>query len=188
MLPFFSHPGVRFAMLIICAASFYLGPSAVARQETSGRSEMQAGVPALPASFSDFDVKIGHGKLLIRQKGSQKWRPCSEVNEPLAVGLLEGNHRIYLPTKAIVPPKPIHTEDPVAPHSLQISRFSAVLVHFVVDEHGAVRLPTVDASSGVEYTKATIEAVQKWTFEPAKLNGQAVAVLSVAQTTFTVMQ
>jgi len=182
MLPFFS--GVRFAMLTICVASVYLGPSALVEQETSSWTEIRAGVPALPASFPDFEVKIGRGKLLVRQKGNQKWRPCSEVTELLAVGLLDSDHKIYLPTRAIEPAKPKHAEDPTPPHSLQISRFAAVSVHFVVDERGAVRLPTVDTSSGVEYTKATIEAVEKWTFEPAKLNGQPVAVLSVAETTF----
>jgi TonB family protein len=60
-------------------------------------------------------------------------------------------------------------------------------MHIVVDEHGVVRLATVDTSSGAEYTKATTEAVQKWTFEPAKLDGQPVAVLVVIETRFQVI-
>jgi len=42
---------------------------------------------------------------------------------------------------------------------------------------GVVRFPTVDASPGVEFAGSAVEAVKKWSFEPAKLNGQPVAVL-----------
>jgi len=38
-------------------------------------------------------------------------------------------------------------------------------------------MPTIDSSPGPEFAKAAIEAVKKWRFEPAKLNGQPVAVL-----------
>lgn len=187
MLKFFRHSGVGFASQPFCVASFLLAPSALVGQETSGGTELHAGVPTLPASFSDFEVKIGHGKFLIRQKGSQKWRPSSDVNAAIAVGLLDGDHKIYLSTRAIEPLKEKHNEDPLDPHKGQGPRIAAVSMHVVVDEHGAVRLPTVDSSSGMEYTKATIEAVQKWTFEPAKLNGQPVAVLIVIKTTFRLM-
>jgi len=52
-----------------------------------------------------------------------------------------------------------------------------VLLHVVVDDHGAVRDPIVDAGPGPAFAKAAIEAVKKWTFQPGKLNGQPVAVI-----------
>ena len=188
MLNFFRHPGVGFTLLCLLA-SFLLASSALVGQETSGGTELHAGVPTLPASFSDFEVKIGHGKFLMRQKGSRKWRSSGEVKEPIAVGLLDGSRKIYLPTGAIELPKPKRHDDPDFPHSSGLtSGMGAVSMHVVIDENGTVRLPTVDTSSGVEYTKATAEAVQKWTFEPAKLNGQPVAVLLVIETTFRTMR
>jgi outer membrane biosynthesis protein TonB len=50
-------------------------------------------------------------------------------------------------------------------------------LHLVVDDKGIVRLPTVDESASPAFAKAAIEAVNKWTFEPAKFDGQPVAVL-----------
>lgn len=52
-----------------------------------------------------------------------------------------------------------------------------MFLHITVDDLGVVRSPTVDASPGPEFDKAAIDAIKKWTFEPAKLNGQPVAVL-----------
>jgi TonB family protein len=57
-------------------------------------------------------------------------------------------------------------------------------LHVVVDDHGMVRFPVVDASPGPEFTNAAIEAVKKWTFDPARLNDQPVAVLMNVTTEF----
>lgn len=51
------------------------------------------------------------------------------------------------------------------------------ILHIIVDDKGAVRLPTVDASPSPEFAKTAIEAVKKWSFQPATLNGQPVAAL-----------
>lgn len=118
------------------------------------------------------------GQFLVRQKGSQEWKQSTKLREPIAVGLLDNNHKIYIGTKAIKPPKAKHTEDPTYPPSESKSgKGGQVLLHIVVDEQGAVRFPTVDASAGPEFAKAAIEAVKRWTFSPAKMNGQPVAVL-----------
>jgi TonB family protein len=44
--------------------------------------------------------------------------------------------------------------------------------------------PIVDSAPGPEFAKAAVEAVKKWTFKPAELNGQPVAVLAIVTMQF----
>jgi outer membrane biosynthesis protein TonB len=46
-------------------------------------------------------------------------------------------------------------------------------------------MPKVDASPTPEFAMTAIETVKKWTFEPAKLNGQPVAVLIKVEMQFS---
>src|SRR5260370_36685622 len=97
--------------------------------------------------------------------GSARWQP-----------------EIYVMTKAIKRPKGKHLPDPTYPPSH--SNGGQISLHMVVDDQGAVRLPTVDVSPGPEFSQAASEAVKKWTFKPATLNGQPVAVLITGEFVF----
>jgi TonB family protein len=134
-----------------------------------------------PSTATDFEVKIVPGKgILVRRKGTDHWMESSKLTDQIAVGLLDGTSKIYVATKAIKPPKAKHLQDPDYPKSERKSaKDGQVFGHVVVDDQGKVRLPTVDSSPSPEFAKAAIEAVKKWTFEPATLNGQPVAVLII---------
>jgi TonB family protein len=85
---------------------------------------------------------------------------------------------VYLITKAIKAPKPKRTPDPdFPPEAKDQHKEGLVAMHAVVDEHGTVRSPMVYSSSGPEFTKAAIQALQKWLFDPARLNDEPVPVL-----------
>jgi protein TonB len=92
------------------------------------------------------------------------------------VGFLDNGEKIYLPAKVIKPPKAKYSPDPEYP-ATEKGTAARISLHFVVDRQGLVRFPTVDASPGLGFTKSAVEAVKKWSFKPAKLNGQRVAVL-----------
>lgn len=69
-------------------------------------------------------------------------QPSSQFNEPITVGVLDGDHKIYLPTKSVKLPEAIRREDPAFPTSERNSRkHGSVSLHVVVDNHGVVREP-----------------------------------------------
>jgi TonB family protein len=159
-----------------CAIVLLLQAAVLPQQQSDGNSQ-QLGIPTASGSTSDLEVKIVPGKkFLVRQKGSLDWTPSSKLKEPMAVGFLDNGEKIYLPAKVIKPPKAKHSPDPQYP-ATEKGTEARVSLHFVVDRQGLVRFPTVDASPGLGFTKSAVEVVKKWTFKPAKLNGQPVAVL-----------
>jgi protein TonB len=136
---------------------------------------------------SDFEVKIEHGECQVREKESRDWRQCSKVNEPVAIGLIDGRQKIYVATKAVKPPKPVHQTMPNYPDSKRSSGENGrVTLYVVVDDQGTVRLAKVHATSGPEFSKEAVEAVTRWTFKPARLEGEPVAVLISIVTDFIV--
>lgn len=169
---------VGLCFLFVCAASLCVEASLLPQQEGDADARKPA-VETASAPAPDFEVKIVPGKeFLVRRKGTLEWTPSSRLSEPVAIGVLDGDHKIYVGTKAIKPPKMKHSLSPDYPQTEGKSGTEGqVTLHVVVDEQGSVRLPTVDSSPGPEFAKAAIEAAKKWTFEPAKLSGQPVAVL-----------
>jgi len=123
--------------------------------------------------------------MFVRPQGSQEWKLGKELTEPVVVGLLDGDHKIYVITKAIKPPKGKRNKDPAYPKGQRSSaREGQVLLRMVIDERGSVRFPMVFASTDQQFTDSALEAVKKWTFEAPKLNGQPVAVLVDARIDF----
>ncbi len=172
-------------VITVCLAGLCAAASALPPQEPDTASTVPPQIQSTSAPFSDFEVRISGGEFLVRQKGTSEWKRSSTLNETIAVGLLDGTQKVYLGTKTIKPPKPRRMEPPEYPDSERRSHIgSHVSLHLVVDDRGAVRFPTVDVSPGPEFTNAVIEAVRKWSFEPAKLNGQSVAVLINVTTEF----
>ena len=77
----------------------------------------------------------------------------------------------------VAPPKLVKQVDP------EISRWMAkqdvqpvVLVHIVVDEKGHVATLRLDKPGIPEFDQPALDAIGRWKFEPAKLDGKPVAV------------
>ena len=177
---------VGLGLVLFCAVALLVRASVLPQQEPDGNDAMQAASPTLTQPAIDFEVMVAQSKgVLVRRRGTQEWMPTSKLSEPIAVGLLDGNHPIYAGTKAVKPPKAKHTPDPEYPKIERNSgEWGEVLLHLVVDEHGAVRLPTVDTSSSPAFAASAVDTVKKWTFEPGKLGGRPVAVLITVQFAF----
>jgi TonB family protein len=179
---------IKASTLVVC---FVFGCAAMACCEASSQ---EAGINTrLPVTQTgsaprvDFEVKItSPGKeLLVRRKGTQEWTESSKLSEPVAVGLLDGTSLVYVKSKGIKPPKGKHVPDPAYPESERKSRNQGrVFLHLVVDDKGNVRMPAVYDSPGPAFANAAIEAVNKWKFEPAQLNGEPVAVLITVEMQF----
>jgi TonB family protein len=165
---------MRFPVLLCFALLGVLAPFSRAQSQ-----------PAPPVFSSEIEMKIASGHFLIRRKGAADWTPSLTSDEPVEIGWFDGNRKIYLESKGIVPPKAKHNEPPEWPRNSGRSFVSqSVLLHAVVDTNGKVRFAHADKSPGQEFTNESIRAVEKWTFEPAKLNGQLVAVLIVIEMIF----
>lgn len=172
------HFAIVLTIMLFYAASPCFLASTPKQQGADSTGRTQSPDHTTPVSVPDFEVKFAQGEILVREKGTSEWKQSSKLNEPVAVGVMEGGHKIYVGTKAIKPPKSTHTQSPNYPSNETNSGIKRwVSLHIVVDEHGAVRFPTVDVSPGPGFAQAALEAVRKWTFEPAKLNNQPVAVL-----------
>ena len=136
----------------------------------------QNGQDAKTAVASDFDLKLLNNDILVRRKGTDKWEHGRNVKEPIQVELPDGSYA-YIVTKTIKPPKPRHTPDADFPaQSRNQHKEATVAVHAIIDERGALRPLSVYSSSGPEFTDATMDALHKWSFDPARLNDQPVPV------------
>ena len=155
------------------AVGLILGTLAVAQSEPQNHAA--GGAQTAAPAPSDFETKLDHGHFLVRRKGTLEWKPSSQFNGPIAVDVLDGDQKIYVPTEAVKPPQPIHREDPNYPIS-QL-KHGSVSLHVVVDNHGVLRGPVVDEATGPEFAKAAMEAIKKWTFQPARLGEQPVAAV-----------
>jgi hypothetical protein len=84
---------------------------------------------------------------LVRRKGTEEWLEASQLSDPIVVSPLDADHRIYVVTKAIKPPKIKHKEDPEYPGPARsLSGECRVSLHMVVDDQGMVRQPAVDVT------------------------------------------
>jgi TonB family protein len=71
-----------------------------------------------------------------------------------------------------------------AAKALQQGVRGKVQVHFYIDETGAVRLPSVDASAHPYLAGQAIEAVRDWKFEPPVSKGQPVLIAASEEFNF----
>jgi TonB family protein len=172
-------------ILIVCAACVCVPASSPLTQGEDAGGPIPSEIQSVSTVSSDFEVKIHKGEFLVRRKGTSDWKRCSEMDEPIVIGVLDGDQKVYLATKAISLPKSLHAEQPKYPENWRkLGVPGEVALHFVVDSQGVVRFPKIDVSTAPEFTAATLDAVKTWRFQPAKLNGQPVAVLVNATTAF----
>ena len=177
---------MKTAVALLLLSGMIVRPQAGATTQQNSGSANQAGAtltsPPLPSSAPALETKIVDGGFVVRLAGSKVWKKSSEIQEPIVVGHLEGDQNIYLPTKAVKPPKAQRSGSPIVPENERRSHIPLRLtLHVVVDEKGKVDSATVDESPSPELATVARNAVQEWVFKPATLKDQAVATLMVIQ-------
>jgi TonB family protein len=109
------------------------------------------------------------------------WRfaPARKAGQPVAAEF-RAAFLFYPPMSPVpakqTPPRVVKQEAPIYPHAMRSSRIKGeVLLAFVVDTKGNVVNPVVVRSNNTAFNEAAIEAVLKWKFEPAVVEGQPVS-------------
>ncbi len=75
------------------------------------------------------------------------------------------------------PPKPVHTPDPQYSEIAKKTETEGVVVLWaIVDRNGNINSLVVERPMGLGLDEEAMAAVQQWKFEPARHNGQPVAV------------
>jgi len=169
-------------LLLVLASAMLCRPASLFGQEVASTNNQQT---ASAPSSSDFEVKLTEKGVLVRRKGTEEWLQVEHLGDPIAVGQLDATQKIYVVTKAVKAPKVKHAEDPEYPRvGGRLWGECRVRLHMVVDDQGIVRQPVVDVSPKSEFAKSALTAVSKWSFEPAKLGKQPVAVLITVEVQF----
>jgi len=92
---------------------------------------------------------------------------------------------VFRPGNQMIPPKPISNPEPeFSPEASKMKYEGTELVKLVIDERGATRDLQVNRPLGLGLDEMAIAAIRTWTFEPARKDGQPVAVSVVVEVTF----
>jgi TonB family protein len=84
-------------------------------------------------------------------------------------------------------PRPLKTKPPRYPEAMRAQNVSgAVVVALVIDESGKVIASEVRRASHDAFREPALQAVQAWTFVPAKVGGKAVRALVNVPLNFSV--
>ncbi len=76
----------------------------------------------------------------------------------------------------VEPPVPVRTVTPEYPESQRKNgTMGVVVVKCTVDEQGNVVEPSVEKSSHADFDQPALEALKKWKFKPARVDGSPVA-------------
>ena len=79
----------------------------------------------------------------------------------------------------------IHQPDPEYPRRARIARVEGlVILDVVIRTDGTVGDVTVIQGLGMKCTEAAIDAVRRWKFEPASVNGQPVEEIRTFEVEF----
>jgi periplasmic protein TonB len=83
------------------------------------------------------------------------------------------------------PPVPVRTVAPDYPDEMHRQGISGIVtVRCTIDEHGDVVETVVVKFSDAVFEKPAVDALQKWKFKPATLDGKAVATKAVIPVKF----
>ncbi len=84
------------------------------------------------------------------------------------------------PGAEIEPPRPLYRQPPAPKKKLQ----GSVLVQVGIDRDGCAVNPTVSGGMGNELDGAAVEAVRRWVFQPATVQGKPVSSDSIVTVNF----
>ena len=150
---------VGLRLVLFCAVALLVRASVLPQQEPDSNNAMQPASPNPTRSAIEFEVMIAPKQVLVRRKGTQEWMPSSKLSEATAVGQLDGDHPIYVVTKAIKPPKAKRMPDPDYPKVEKHSgKQGEVLLHIVVDERGAF--------ASLQSMQARVQRLQRRQWKP----------------------
>lgn len=141
--------------------------------------------PPMRKEYRSAKYEFREGKKPVRTKGSADWKEQKDIQEPLEIGELANGQNLYLVSKAVTPPKPIKTPDPPYPEGeRQQAHQGTSKLTVIVDSAGNVSNMRIDKSAGRAFDDEAARAVSEWQFDPARLNGQPVAVLITVELNF----
>jgi hypothetical protein len=119
---------------------------------------------ALPAKPVVYNLIAGPGDLG-RQVFHQIYDPAFQV-----VDLSKSEAAYVLPRLKEGPPPTVAVEE-----DIEIEEETEVMVLFVVTVEGRVAHPVILWSSDLHLTVAVLDALCRWVFEPARVNGEKVS-------------
>jgi protein TonB len=74
------------------------------------------------------------------------------------------------------PPVPVRMAAPEYPEKLRRDGVAGIVViKCTIDETGSVVDPTIEKSSNPDFDQSALDAVKKWKFKPARMDGNPVA-------------
>jgi protein TonB len=92
----------------------------------------------------------------------------------------EVEERIFHMTSAITPPVLIEKVQPRYPRlDSQLGFQGRVILLIIIEKDGTVQHAKVLRSVNVRIDKAALDAVKRWTYRPARLNGRPVRMTQV---------
>ena len=101
-------------------------------------------------------------------------------------GRFSKSKRIYSRKELDQFPIPVNMGKPLYPEEFRGKRVEgSATVLFYIDEEGDVRMPHVTEYSHQNFAKVALHAVEKWKFQPLKVNGKAVTILVRQEFNFT---
>ncbi|HZZ17870.1 MAG TPA: energy transducer TonB [Opitutaceae bacterium] len=85
------------------------------------------------------------------------------------------------------PPIAVRTVPPVYPDEMQRQGIAGIVtIKCTIDEHGDVTDAVVVKASAEVFQRPAVEALQRWKFKPAKLDGKAVSTKALIPIKFVI--
>lgn len=137
--------------------------------------------PLTPEQYRStrFDIQPGKA-LLVRFKGTSEWRAPEEIDEPINVGELDDGQKIYIGSKAVKAPRPLHVPNPEFTNEARGKwQEGTVEMQVVIDSRGRVHAIRLTRILGAGLDEAAVKAVSSWTFTPASLEGKSPVAVAV---------
>jgi TonB family protein len=125
-----------------------------------------------------FEYALEDERLIVRGGRHPGLEALSESGGPRVVGRIDGQDVYrYLEVDRMTPPVKISGPAPVYPKEAKMEKImGGVVAECLIDADGSVRDVYVIRSPSDGLSKATIDAVAEWRFEPATLDGVPAAV------------
>lgn len=161
--------------------------------DEKGRAKLPVVVRSDHPSFSEAALAaVARWEYSPREPGTRTAGPklrttlLFALDEPgAATGLAGGTRTVTSLNAGDTPPRPVLQPAPVYPAHLSAnSKEGQVVISFIIDSEGKVRLPRVTRSTLVDFERPAVDAVRKWQFKPARRAGEPIAISVTQQVDF----
>ena len=99
-------------------------------------------------------------------------------------GVGQGPHAIG--ERGLIPPHALTKVEPQFPPLFRNAMSTTVVVRCVIGKDGRIHDPEIVKSSFTPFNDAVMQALRQWTFEPGKMNGEAVDTYFVLTVNFEI--